>query len=78
MCKLFISSEASVRKERALFFYGTDFWPELWTIVGGSAALVVLLSLVIAAIPLSRQGHPRVPARTAVASRRRRRELSHI
>jgi hypothetical protein len=45
-----------------MLFYNTDFWPALWAILGGAAALTVLVSLLIATVPAPRRHHrPHTP-----------------
>jgi hypothetical protein len=50
-------------------FYNTDIWPVLLAVIGGMAALTVLVSLLIAAVPLPRR-HRQQPTVIGAASRR--------
>ena len=36
-----------------MVFFGTDFWPQFWAVIGGGAAVTVLVSLLVAALPHS-------------------------
>jgi hypothetical protein len=40
-----------------MLLFDANFWQQFWTVIGGGAALTVMLSLVIAAVP------PRRPQR---------------
>jgi hypothetical protein len=48
-----------------MLFYGTDLWPALLAVIGGGAALTVLLSLLIATAPLPRRHRTLSPVSTA-------------
>lgn len=52
-----------------MLFFGTDFWPQFWTVIGSGAALTVVLSLIIATVPTRRRPHRRQPI--AVVPRQR-------
>lgn len=52
-----------------MLFFGSDFWPQFWTVIGGGAALTVVLSLIIAMVPSWRRPSRHQPA-VVVPSRR--------
>jgi hypothetical protein len=52
--------------------YAPDFWPLFWGIIGGAAALTVVLSLLAASLPLPRW--PRRRPATVVEMARHHRE----
>jgi hypothetical protein len=36
-----------------MVFLGADFWPQFWTVIGGGAAVTVIVSLLVAVLPHS-------------------------
>jgi len=57
-----------------MLLFGTNFWPLFWTVVGAGAGITVILSLLVAVIPVARHDRQRpVP----VAPLRRHAHSSH-
>jgi hypothetical protein len=46
-----------------MLFSGTDLWPLLWLIVGCGSVVTVVLSLLIATVPVPRRPHRQPAAR---------------
>ena len=61
-----------------MVFFGTDFWPQFWAIIGGGAALTAMLTLLIATVPFPRRNRPQrlapIAALSPAAPPRRNRE----
>ena len=50
-------------------FLSADFWPLFWAVLGGGAALTVLLALLVATVRLPRHHHRPTLPQTATAPR---------